>query len=189
MDCNLLVHHYNILKKTECEAMQVKGLQLCTLTYLPPLSHSHHLPSPLSHHPNLSPSLTHPPPFPTPLLYPTITTFPPSLSQNHYLPPLFPFLSLCPALLCFFVLFPVVLCCAFYVWLCSAVLCCASLCVRSFTLRWRECICVCVCVFRLALLWKFRSVFFVEKFPMVAIDIFTVTLDAAVAAQPPTMVL
>jgi hypothetical protein len=169
------------------ELIQIKrqGLQPCTLTYPPPLSHSHHLPSPLSHHPNLYPSLTLPPPFPTPLLYPTITTFPPSLSQNHYLPPLFPFLSLCPALLCFFVHFPVVLCCAFYVSLCSAVLCYASLCVCSFTLRWREC----VCVFRLALLCMFRSVCFVEKFPMVvAIDIFTVTLDAAIAAQPPRMV-
>ena len=150
-----------------------QGLQPCTLTYLPPLSHSHHLPSPLSHHPNLSPSLPLPPSFPTPLLYPTITTFPPSLSQNHYLPPLFPFLLLCPALLCFFVLFPV-LCCAIYVSLCSAVLSYASLCACSFTFRWREC----VCVFRLALLCRFRSVCFVEMFPTVV-----------AIAQPPRMVL
>ena len=162
-----------------------QGLQPYTLTYLPPLSHSHHLPSPLSHHTSLSPSLS------------TISQ-PPSLSHHHnlspftlpdhYLPPLYPFLSLCPALLCFFVLFPVVLCCTFYVSLCSAVLCYASLC--SFTLRWREYVCVCICVFRLALLCMFRSVCFVEKFPMVvAIDILTVTLDAAIAAQPPRMVL
>jgi hypothetical protein len=104
-----------------------QGLQPCTLTYPPPLCHSHHLPSPLSHHPNLSPSLTFPPPFPTPFFYLTITTFPSSLSQNHYLPPLFPFLSFRYAQPCYVSLFSSPLYCAVLFMFRYALPCCVML--------------------------------------------------------------
>ena len=113
------------------------------MTYTPPPSHNHHLPSPLSHHPNL-PLSSLPPPLDTPHLYSTITTFPHTLSHHHYLHTPFPFIPLCPALLCFFVLSPVVLCCAFlyFVMLCLAVQCfvkCMFCRVLLACMCWRVC--------------------------------------------------
>ena len=160
------------------------------MTYTPPLSHNHHLPSPLSHHPNL-PLSSLPPPLDTPHLYPTITTFPHTLSHHHYLPTPFPFISLCPALLCFFVLSPVVLCS----FLCFAKLCRAVLyfvlcmfCRVVLSCMWMH-LSLCIFLFRCARfvsLCMFRCVCFVDKPPMpkatvFTIDIFTVTLDSAIA--------
>jgi hypothetical protein len=158
------------------------------MTYTPPLSHNHHLPSPLSHHPNL-PLSSLPPPLDYPLLYPTITTFPPTLSHYHYLPTPFPFLSLCPAFQCFFVLSPVVLCCAFFIFR-YALPCCAmfryayvlSSVAGVYVLARMLCrvVLACMCFFTSD---RLVSVDKSTTLEVLAIDIIAMVMDATIASN------